>query len=196
MFEDKKNIARKAQLAVVDYKSASGSPPTYPSLWTSIWPVKVDQVTINAGAKPSTATIWFPSLRWHQIAPIKKGDMLRIRTDHPHVAQSVIFTGFATADLVESSGGSDQSAGYERNAIIAQDFRWLLAATNPIYGQVTRGPDDYTDYGTSEQTPIPVQATFLSGRRAIFNENGKPNCDAVELVMTDPLYESYQFEIP
>ena len=197
MTEDKKNIARTAQLAVVEYKPASGSPPTYPAQWIPIWEAKVDQVTINSGAKPSTATIWFPSLRWHLPAPIKKGDMLRIRTDHSRVVnQSVIFTGFATADLVESSGGSDQSAGYERNAIIAQDFCWLLAATNPIYGQVARGPDDYTGYGTSEQAPIPAQATFLSGRRAIFNENGKPNCDAVELVMTSPNNKGYQFEIP
>ncbi|MFA5761809.1 MAG: hypothetical protein WC877_08640, partial [Dehalococcoidales bacterium] len=55
-----------------------------------------------------------------------------------------------------------------------------------------RGADDYA----ANQTPLSTKSTFLSGRRAIFNENGKPNCDAVELTMTSPNNREYQFEIP
>ena len=197
MVADLKNIARTAILAVVEIKSASGSPPTYPAVWTPIWDAKVDQITINHGAKPSTVTIWFPSLNWHIPCGIKKGDMVRIRTDHATIAnQTIIFTGFITAELQEFSGGNDKSPGYERNAVIAQDFRWLLACTNPVFGQVARGPDDYTGYGTVDQAPIPAKCTFLSGRRTIFNEHGRPNRDATDLVMTDPNDKDIMYEIP
>ena len=60
-----------------------------------------------------------------------------------------------------------------------------MAATSPIFGQISRGPDDYTGYGTPAQAPIAGEFTFLSGRRTIFNENGKPNRDWDMLVYFD-----------
>lgn len=197
MKADAKKLARTAQQAIVEVKPSSGSPPSYPSRWRIIWSAKVDFIEINAGSKPNKAVIWFPSLHYHQPCPLKAGDMVRICTAELRPAdRSVIFTGFVTADVVEFSGSSNNSSGYERNAVVAQDHRWVLNKTNVIFGQVTRGPDDYSDYGTAQQEPIDDSYIFLSGQRAIFNANGLPNCDATELRLADPLNSKTRYTIP
>ncbi|MFA5554906.1 MAG: hypothetical protein WCZ89_02310 [Phycisphaerae bacterium] len=197
MKNDNKKLARTAQQPIVEVRPASGSPPSYPPQWSVIWDAKVDIVEINAGAKPSKAVIWFPSLYYHQPPPLKAGDMVRIRTAaRSAVEQTVIFTGFTTSNSCEFFGGCNESQGYERNAVIALDFRWLLSSTNIIFGQVVRGPDDYDNYGTAQQTPIEGSYTFLSGRRAIFNENGQANRDAAELQLPNPYDTQTLYEIP
>ncbi|MDD5459846.1 MAG: hypothetical protein PHF37_10695 [Phycisphaerae bacterium] len=197
MKADAKKLARTAQQPIVEVKPASGSPPSYPSTWKPLWDAKVDIVEINAGSRPSKAVIWFPSLYYHQPAPLKNGDMVRIRTAARSVtSQTVIFTGFVTSNYAEFFGSRQDSQGYERNAVVALDFRWLLNKTNIVFGQVVRGPDDYDGYGTTSQIPIIDSYTWLSGRRAIFNENGYPNRDAEELQLTNPYNTKALYEIP
>lgn len=192
MVDDYKKLDRKAQYLVVEYKPGHGSPPSYPSNWRQAWDAKVDRIEINYGDKPSIATIWFPKLHWNEKPCISKADMVRIRTDHKNKSnQTVVFTGFVTADPREFSGGSDKSAGYNRNAILCQDYRWLLAATSPIFGQYLRGPDDYKNYGTDSQSPKEDEYTFVGARRCIFNANGRPNRDPVDLSLNN-----YNVEIP
>lgn len=192
MVDDHKKLDRVAQFLVVEYKPGSGSPPSYPSGWLQAWDAKIDRVEINYGVQPSIATIWFPEFRWNEKTDIKKGDMIRIRTSHgDSSSQVVVFTGFAVADRREFSGGTGKSAGYERNAVLCQDYRWLLAATSPVFGQYLRGPDDYEDYGTDSQAPIENEYTFVGARRCIFNADGRPNRDPVDLLLG-----SYDVEIP
>jgi len=183
MVEDAKSIDRTAQFLIVEAKRAHGMPPEFDPDWKPLWSAKVERIEINRDSRSSTATIWFPNLRWHQTYKLLWGDMVRIRTDEQVSSKrTVLFAGFITAYLSDFSGGSEQpNTAYERNAIVASDYRWLLSTTSPIFGQIARGPDDYSDYGTASQTAIDNKYTFLSGRRAIFNANGKPNGEAVLL---------------
>lgn len=200
MTEDATSLSRTAQRLVVEARRGYGSPPSYELLWQPVWGAKIDRIEINHGGKPSVAIIWFPELRWEQTFNLLWGDMIRIRTDEPDLAgRTIIFSGFITNFLSDFSGGTDQSKAFERNAILCQDYRWLLSITSPIYGQLARGPDDYANYGTDNQYPINDSYTFLSGRRAIFNADGKPNCDPVLLklgVYEVPLFADPDIAIP
>ena len=177
--KDAKRLSRTAQILTVEVRHGKGSPPSY-SGWEPVGGAKVDRITINRDGTPSTATIWFPELRWHEPMGFLLGDNIRIQTNEG----TVVFAGFFTDEMSDFSGGDGGGKAYERNAILCQDYRWLLSITSPIYGQVARGPDDYTDYGTPEQLPIKGSFAFLSGQRTIFNKDGRPNRDTVVLEST------------
>ena len=185
--EDAKSLSRRAQRLVVEARRGRDSPPYYDSVWQPVWGAKVDRVDINFAARFSTATIWFPEVRWDQTLDLLWADMIRIRTDEKEpLNRTVLFVGFLTAYLSDFSGGTEKkSSSYERNAIVCCSYRWLLSRTSPIYGCWVRGPDDYDDYGGPAQAPIPSQCIFASGRRTIFNEDGLPNCDNDFLVGAD-----------
>ncbi|MCJ7778631.1 MAG: hypothetical protein MUP16_09990 [Sedimentisphaerales bacterium] len=171
MTEDSKKLVRTAQDFIVEIRRGSGSPPSFGS-WQVLWGAKVDRIEINHGGAPSVATIWFPEWRWHEPLDWNAGDNIRIGTD----AGTVIFMGFITSFLPSFSGGTESTRAFERNAFVALSYRWLLATTSPIYGQFARGIDDYdADNGA----PLADGVTFLSGQRAIFNPDGRPNRDAV-----------------
>lgn len=177
MTEDAKKLDRFAQPLVVEARRGFGSPPNFGSKWEQLWGAKVDRIEINHGARPSVATIWFPELRWEQSLDIIQGDNIRIRTNYRR-NNTIVFEGFVTSYLSGFSGGSQYGKPYERNAVVASSYRWLLHTACPLYGQLARGRDDYTGYGTSSQAAISGSATFFSGRRTIFNEDYKPNRDS------------------
>lgn len=194
MTEDYKKLDRVAQYLVVEIARGYGSPPQYKK-WEPLWDAKVDRIEINHGSKPSVATVWLPTLRWDGFSDCLAGDMVRIRTDHPdYNNQTVVFCGFVTTKLHEFSGGSANTKGYERNAFVCQDFRWLLATTSPLVGQFARGPDDYDNYGTDSQSAKTDSYTYMSGRRAIFNADGRPNRDPTPLSLN--YSGGYSSEIP
>jgi len=191
--KDSRSLSRNAQQLVVEHRHGYGSPPTYEGNWQVLFGAKVDRIEINLANEPSVATIWFPELRWQQTpSNLLWGDMVRIRTDEPKapgkptVANwTILFSGFLTNFLSDFCGGTaDKGTSFERNAIVCQDYRWLLGTTSFVYGQIIRGPDDYTGYGTSAQSPKAASSIFASGRRAIFNFDGKPNKDPAALVLT------------
>ncbi len=183
---DSQSISRTAQRLVVEAKRAQGSPPTYGPTWEPIWAAKVDRVDIASGATPSTATIWFPALRWQE-GVLKWADAVRIRTDETNPAErTVIFSGFVTSYMSDFSGGTEKTKAFERCAVVCRDYRWLLSVTSPVFGQAIRGPDDYVNFGTPLQAPIDHAYSMLSGRRAIFNIDGKPNRDPVDLKVLAP----------
>ncbi len=178
MTVDAKSLDRKAQDLVVDIRYAYDSPPVYTTRWTTLWSAKVDRVVINGSAAPSSATVWFPQERWDG-QPVKHGDMIRIRTMEPkRQERTILFVGYITSYHRDYSGGTDKASAYERNTFTALDHRWLLSVTSPIYSQFLLGPDNYTDYGTSSQAVIFDSCIFASGRRTIFNADGKPNSDS------------------
>jgi len=179
MQNDQLQLDRTAQLLIVEYKRAHGSPPTYDTNWQIVWDAKVDRIELNAGAKPSIARVWFPSLRWHESHGLAWCDRIRIRTADPDpAAWTIIFSGFITSYLSSFSGGSDKGGSFEHNAVLCKDHRWLLSVSTPFYGMAARGPDDYVNYGTPTQEPKHTTSyTELTGRRTIFNEAGSPNRD-------------------
>lgn len=176
------NLARTAQKLVVEVRRGRGSPPHYSPLWEPLWNAKVDRIEINRGSKPSRAVIWFPDVRWDSSPNLLWGDIIRIRTNQWYPSRrTIVFVGFLTSYNSDFSGGDEHGGCFERNSILCLDYRWLLAVTSPIVGQFARGPDDYTNYGTPAQAPIDGQYTWLSGKRVIFNPDGKPNSDSVFL---------------
>ena len=137
----------------------------------------VHRIEINPGASPSSATIWFPGKRWDEDSGLRYGDRVRIGTDWPTAeGQATIFSGFVVNFIPEFSGGDEKGGAFERNAVVCLDHRWLMSVTSPVFGQYSRGLDDWTLYGEPGQKPLGT-FRFFSGRRCIFNEDGKPNRD-------------------
>ena len=169
MTDDAKKLARTAQRLVVERLVGSA--------WEPLWGAAVDRVEINPGASPSSATIWFPEMRWEADNGLHYGDRVRIRTDWPEASgQATVFSGFVVNELSEFSGGDEKGGAFERNAVVCLDHRWLMSVTSPVFGQYARGLDDWTHYGETGQQPLGT-FRFFSGRRCIFNEDGKPNRD-------------------
>ena len=198
---DSKNLARGARFLVVEARRGSGSPPVFEQNWQPIWDAKVDRITINKDKKPSIATIWFPNLRWQESKGLSWGDMVRIRTDEPQPAKrTIVFCGFITGYQSGFTGGNEQKgSSYERNAIVCQDHRWLLATTSPILGQIVRGPDDYWAYGLPDQSPKADSYIWATGKRAIFNADGRPNRAVTLLQLSTcdvPIFDDPDFAVP
>jgi len=179
MTDDKKKLDRAAQFLIVQIKKSTGSPPKYKADWSQLWSAKVERIVDNINATPSEAVFWFPDKRWNDQTDIAFGDMIRILS----YDGIVLFQGFVVRISRQFSGGNESGGKYERNAVVCLDYRWLLASTSPVYGQVGRSPDDYKNFGTSSQTPIEGAYTHFTGRRCIFNVNGMPNADPTELVV-------------
>jgi len=178
--DDAKQLDRTAQFLITEVKRAYGSsPPTYDNDWQIVWDAKVDRIELNPGPRPSVARLWFPSLRWHQSHDLKWCDRVRIRTAEPAAEdRTIIYSGFVVSYLSSFSGGTDKGGSFERCSVVCKDHRWLLSVSQPLYGILARGPDDYVNYGTPSQAPKQATSyTFLSGRRAVFNEHGRANRD-------------------
>jgi hypothetical protein len=166
----------------------SGSSPgglNWSGNWEPVWDAKIDRIEINKGARPSIAAIWFPTLRWHENPPITWGDMVRIKTEE----NTVVFVGYVVVLGGEASGGSEKpGTAFERNMVICYDQRWAVAACSIIFGQLARTRDMYTlnEEGQPVSGVIDNPGGFgdergyvmLSGHRAIFNPNGRPNLDS------------------
>jgi len=187
---DSRNIARSAQRLIVEVKQAHGSPPSYDIHWQGVRGALVENITINPGARPSSCQIWFPDRHWEEDVGFVWSDQVRVRTDEPvWTDRTVLFQGIVTALRSGFSGGDERSAGFERNCICSLDHRWLMARLSPIYGQRGRSADDYTDFGTPAEAPT-TSHTFFSGRRCIFNADGKPNRDPIylHLMLDDTIF--------
>lgn len=174
---DKTQLVRTAEPMLVSFRrwTAMG----YETEWQTIPAARPASITLNAGGRSNEATLLFPTLRWHEDFDLKAGDLVQITTTA--ATPITVFVGFLTSRRVGFSGGDDSGGGFERNAAVCLDYRWLYNTTSPIFGQVARGVDDYTDFGTPQQSPIVNQATLMSARRTIFNPDGRANRDPVEL---------------
>lgn len=191
---DAVSMDRVAQPLVVDMKVPRGSGesyPAYPDAWTDLYVAAPQRIEINMGARPSVARILLASQRWDtrswgRYLGLPMGTMVRIRTldDSP----SILFQGFVTGHDSSFTGGSGAggrfSPAHEADVAVCRDYRWLLAAASPLLGQYVRGPNDYLDYGAEYEFALDDQATWLIGRRIIFNEAGRPNKDPLNLNLT------------
>lgn len=175
---DAHNADRVAQPLIVELRASVGSPPRHTGSWSPVSAARVDRIDLNHGSRPSSAIVTIPDLRWNSGRSIPhSGAMVRIRTaEADPSARSVVFQGFITSHRPRFTGGSGDGAR-EENRFGLSDYRWLLSATSPVAGCYGRSPDDYTNFGTASQAPKADSYTWLRGRRAIFNANGKPNRD-------------------
>ncbi len=188
IINDAKSLDRTALYLVVEYKLAVGSPPNYRGQWQVLPDAKVNKIVINFGNTPNSVSIKLPAYYWHELLPINYGARIRIRTDYPGVRskyQTTIFSGFATGYQPVFSGGTAEGGAIDEVRFSAHDHRWLLGITSPVFGQIARTAADYVNYGTSSQTPRPGYYHHLSGRRCIFNADGKPNSDPNYLEIVD-----------
>jgi len=185
MLEDHQKLERTAQYLMVE-TAPSVAGPAGAAAWAIVPDARVEKIEINHGARFSRALISLPTLRWHEYPcldgrPVTWGDRIRIRTD----TGVCIFSGFLGRYQSGFTAAGQAGSGFENNAILCLDHRWLLARTSPLFGQIVRGPDDYTNYGAGSQTPIANSWFFASGRRCIFNYAGRPNRDPVLLAYTN-----------
>ena len=180
MADDERQPQRTAQFLVVEVNPYSGSPPAYESGWHTVWAAKVGRIEIGNAARPSIAVVSFPDLRWDADHGLRHGDRIRITTaEADEEDRTCVFSGFMTNQVASFAGGSKKSKGHERNGVICADHRWLLQRTTLARGQYVRGPDDYDNYGTDTQSAKADGYTYMTGRRLIFNADGKPNKDPV-----------------
>jgi len=183
MDQDKFQLDRTAQRLIVEAKSGSGSPPTYGADWQPVYAAKVEVIEHNI-SQPHTAVIWFPDLRWHQSTGLYFGDRIRIKT----ADDVVVFSGFYTRNDTGFFGGDDDGQkAWERNALYCQSHLWLLSTISPVTGQLARALTDYAFYDQESNLPGIGAYTTFTGRRCIFNQDGKPNCDTHLLTILDDL---------
>jgi len=161
---------------LVRYGLPEGSPPAYAGTWTALPTALVDRIEINAGDRPSRAVVRLPYNRWSDLPLFTRpGTLMLITTAEPdYLARAALFQGFVT-DTVASFSGDPGS--HDDLTVELRSYRWLLHVSCPVVGQVARGPDDYTHYGTDSPIPVDLAWTDMTGRRCIFNESARPNRD-------------------
>lgn len=188
---DAQSMLRVAQSLVVEarYCDALGGV----GAWQPQWNASVQRIEINLADKPSRALILFNGIRWNEPLPIDFGWQVRIRTDQPvrpngepiagYGARSILFWGFATGYRPSFTGGTNTSPAAEEVAVECRDFRWLMGATSPVFGQFARSVDQASANS----------GTFFSGRALVFNADGKPNKDPVDLAGEGDITTAYKY---
>jgi len=184
---DRQSVSRQAQLLLVEVRPARGIPPRYESEWQPVFAAQVERIEINPGSQPNRAIISFPDLRWDGDHGLRFGYRIRITTAEPESLRTCIFSGFFIRQIRSFSGGTEKGGAFEKNQILCLDHRWLLAATSPLTGIIARSPDNYNNWGTPLQEAFVDQYTSFSGRRLIFNYDGRANCDPtlVKVVLSE-----------
>lgn len=178
---DETSQSRFAQPLFVNVKQ--GIPPNYADDWSPLYDAKVESITQNINATPDQAVFWFPNKRWNEPVNLLQGDKIQI-TDED---DGVIFEGFIVKITRQFSGGDEKGGKFERLAFICMDYRFLMAVSVPMYGQLARGYDDY-DPDTGE--PLDTYSDY-TGRRCIFNpiehpaRPAKGNCDLTEVTIDE-----------
>lgn len=170
------NLDMQPEFLFVQIAKGKGTPPCFGD-WENLYGAKIDSIVENQNATPSEVIFWFPEERWNADTDILKGDKIRIITEDKY-----IFEGFVTRISRQFSGGNEQGGKYERLAYSCLDYRWLLAVSRICYGQIGRSQDDFSDEDLL--SPMADYYTFFSGRRCVFNAEGKPNKSPDELEVT------------
>ena len=147
------------------------------------------EIAAAIGADPSTASFTFDDVRWSVAQPygLTRGSRVRIITDDPlggGQVQTICFEGVVTAIGRSFSGGDDGGGAFERLLLTAADYRWLMSRTSFVLGRFVRSVDDYTD-GDLTKSPLANSATYLTGRDVVFNADGRPDRDPVDLTLNN-----------
>ncbi|HSV42994.1 MAG TPA: hypothetical protein VLJ10_00425 [Candidatus Bathyarchaeia archaeon] len=161
---------RVAKNVIVEYRQCSRSGIV--GEWTFLPLANVIDITMRPGANYNTAIIELSDTRWNESCGVQWGYNVRVR----HY-DTILFQGFVvnfssgySSSVAEDPQNPPQSREWVR--MQCNDYRWLFNNCCPIYGQVARGYDDYETDGTKKDS-----ATFMSGRRCIFNPDGYFNMD-------------------
>jgi hypothetical protein len=139
--------------------------------WTTLPNAKVLDITLRDGGEHNTADIDISDTRWNATRGVSWGYQVRLR-----YSSTVLFQGFITnfksgySSAVATDPQSPPSAK-EGVQIHCKDYRWLYNRCSPVNGQVARGIDDYNNDEKLDS------ATFMSGRRCVFNPSGMFNMD-------------------
>lgn len=169
---DQHNMMRIAKAMTVEYRQCSRDGVV--GTWAALSHAKPLSVTIGQGREYNKAVVELDNTRWNGSRGLTWGDQIRIR-----YSNSVLFEGFAVSF---ASGFSTAVANDPQNPPSAKewvrinclDYRWLYNTCCPVYGQIARGIDDYD---AEDGSPLDA-ATFMSGRRCVFNPGKSYNMDA------------------
>ena len=178
---------------IVEYAKCKGNPVGY-GPWRLCYEAIATEVVHNVGSITSSAKIVMNGKPWNYTGPLELNDRVRVRSTAPLLRNTtLLFDGVLTAFTPHFAGSA--ASGQEQSSFLAEDFRYLVDKMSVIYGQWGYRQDAYYDSTQSEwQTltepirdnnwhvdtldvlPVSLNSiTRLTGRRCIFNENGKPN---------------------
>lgn len=167
---DQNNLMRVAKSVIVEYRECSRAGIV--GEWTFLPMANVLDVTLRPGAEYNTAVFELADTQWNASRGIQWGYNIRIR----HY-DTILFQGFVvnfSSGYSSAVSEDPQNPPQAREWVRVQcyDYRWLFNRCCPVFGQVARGYDDYETNGTKKDS-----ATFMSGRRCIFNPDGFFNMD-------------------
>lgn len=144
-----------------------GTPIFYPEL-------KCTEVVKNTGSEPNRAKIEFKARRWNHENEFTAGNRVIVRSAGELVDSTILFDGVLTAWTPTWSSSNESSSH------LCEDFRYVLGKAGRPYGQFVR-PQSAYKFNVSEPPAEPPRIGVLpvkaSGRRCVFNEDGKPNMD-------------------
>lgn len=181
---DATRIMRQAQLLVVEYQTYTGAPPAYSGTWLVHPSARVEQLSVRGGKVSSQAAFSLPLARWSDNPGFKFGDKIRIvRNDIDPALRTCVFSGFVVGSRRGYFGGDAKGKSWESLVVQAMDYRWLLGACVPITGQFGRCPDDYIDLGEPDEAVWPGKYSEFTGRDCVFNQEGLPNRDPVDVTI-------------
>jgi hypothetical protein len=181
---DKNQLMRLAKDIVPEYRICSRSGVV--GDWVSMPNGKVLDITLRPGKESNTATIELSDTRWNLSRDVTWGYQIRLRYNSTVLFQGFIVnfnSGYSSADAADSQ---NQPQTREWVKMYCMDYRWIYNRCSPVYGQVARGVDDYNTDGSKK-----AQATFMSGRRCVFNPDGFYNMDPNSVTFTSSVWPSF-----
>ncbi|MCE5184927.1 MAG: hypothetical protein LLF76_02235 [Planctomycetaceae bacterium] len=156
--------------------------------WTALSNAMVTNITLRPGRESNTATIELSDTRWNVSRGVIWGYQIRLRYNSTVLFQGFIVNFNSGYSSSEATDPEDQPKAREWTRMYCMDYRWLYNRCSPIYGQVARGADDYNADLTKK-----AQATFMSGRRCVFNPDGCYNMDPDSVEFTSSNFTTHVF---
>jgi hypothetical protein len=183
---DQHNLMRMAKYCTVEYKQCDRNGIV--GDWTALANAKVISITHGMGAVSNSAEIELSDTRWNAARGVLWGYVIRCRCSSTVLFQGFIVdfkSGYSTA-VVEDPQNPPAAKEWVRMTCL--DYRWLYNRCSPVYGQVARGVDDYNSDGTKK-----ASATFMRGRRCIFNPSGYYNMDPDAVAFPPSVWPAFPY---
>ncbi len=178
---------------IVEYQKCTGNPVGY-GPWKLAYEAIATEVTHNVGSTTTSAKIVMNGKPWNYTGPLELNDRVRARSTELRPRDStLLFDGVLTAFTPHFTGSP--TSGQEQSSFLAEDFRYLVDKMSVVYGQWGYRQDAYSQPSTEaweilvepilhnkwhvdliESNTSPFNSLVrMTGRRCIFNEDGKPN---------------------
>jgi hypothetical protein len=183
---DQNNLMRLAKYCTVEYRQCSRDGIV--GDWAALTNAKVISITLGQGSHYNQAEIELSDTRWNASRGVSWGYNIRCRYNN-----TVLFAGFVvdfpsgySTAVADDAANPPEAKEYVKMSCL--DYRWLYNRCSPVYGQAARGIDDYNPDGSKKE-----EATFMRGRRCVFNPSGFYNMDDNAVSFTSSVWPFYPY---